>query len=87
MLSAEMEWLTPPRPRTVPPLKGTSGSAVPWASQTDTGRDGLQATPTPRVPATGATAAKTSARSHASRLLMKPPLDIPVTKTCPGAMP
>lgn len=69
-----------------PPLNGTSGSAVPCASSTDTGRDGLHVTPTPSVPATGATAAKISARSHASRLDMKPPLDMPVAKTCPGAM-
>ena len=40
-----------------PPLKGTTGSPVPWICSTDTGRDGAHGTPDPRVPATGATAA------------------------------
>lgn len=35
----------------------------------------------------GAMTAMTSARSHASRLAMNAPADIPVTKTRPGAMP
>lgn len=83
---AAMEWLTPPRPCTFPPLNGTSGSAVPCASKTDTGRDGLQGTPAPSVPAIGAIAATRSARSQASLFDMKPPLDMPVAKTCPGAM-
>jgi hypothetical protein len=79
--------LVPPRPRIVPPSNGTSGSAVPWTSRTATARDGLQETPVPSVPETGATAANTSTRSQPYRLDMKPPFDIPVAKTCPGAMP
>ena len=59
--------LGPPRPTIGPPLKGTTGSAVPCVSSTATGRDGAHPTFTPRVPATGAMAAKTSARSQASR--------------------
>ena len=41
----------------------------------------------PNVPATGAMAATISARSHASRVAMNAPADIPVAKTRPGAMP
>ena len=48
---------------------------------------GAQFTPTPSVPATGAAAVTRSARSHANRVAMKPPADIPVTKTRPGGIP
>ena len=84
---AEMMSLGPPRPTIGPPLNGTTGSAVPCVSSTATGRDGAHPTFTPRVPATGAMAAKTSARSQASRLTMNAPADIPVANTCPGSTP
>ena len=79
--------LSPPRPVMAPPPKGTTGSAVPCVANTDTGRDGLHPTLAPSVPATGATAAKTSARSQARRFAMNAPADRPVTNTLPGAMP
>src|SRR6185295_6287842 len=73
--------LTPPLPVIVPPSNGTIGSSVPCVSITETGRDGLHGTATPRVPATGAIAANRSARSHASRLAMNAPADKPVAYT------
>ena len=79
--------LTPPLPFIVPPWNGTTGSAVPCEARTATGCDGVHGTPLPSVPATGAMAAKTSARSQASRFAMNPPADIPVAKTRPGATP
>ena len=51
---------------------------------TETGRDGAHGNAVPNVPATGAMAETTSARSHASRVAMNAPADIPVAKTRPG---
>ena len=79
--------LTPPRPSMAPPLNGTTGSAVPCTSSTETGRDGAHGNAVPNDPATGAMAETMSARSHASRAAMNAPADIPVAKTRPRSMP
>ena len=79
--------LYPPRPSIVPPSKGTTGSAVPCTSSTDTDRDGAHGKAAPNDPATGAMAEIRSARSQASRVAMNAPADIPVAKTRPGGIP
>ena len=48
----------------MPPPNGTTGSAEPCTSSTETGRDGAHGNAVPNVPATGAMAETTSARSH-----------------------
>lgn len=67
---------------TSPPSNGTSGSAVPEMTRTETGRAGRQDADasTPRVPATSATAIRRSASSRARRPDIIAPLLIPMAK-------
>ena len=78
----------PLRPLSWPPLKGMSGSSVPWISRIDTGRLGwhVGANSVPMVPATGAMARMRSASAQPRRWDMKAPVESPDANTRPVSM-